>query len=337
LEGTQDSLDTTGGLGRRVLAEASQPKTDGMKTAGPEFSREIQVLKKKLMSPTKDRVHLLAECMSLLRGYRVRRQRSGCTLALGLAEKLSEELNEAESKEVEDLRASLKGELDLWKMTESATQKACFELIRFIEERPEDSHEARLVLGRAWFLLASHFPRGCSEWDLAPEEGLVVAMGLAEESLEAVPTDASANTLMGRLILSHPDSDLGLAIEFFQRALGSDSEYDPAEVALAWVDIQKNSLKSAHGRLQRVLARENQSPGFYHVWSQYHLAVNQYDDAYVWIERAVRGAPQSGIYYLEKAVIAGRLGRKGEAESAFERAKELLGDTYFFKYQQGFS
>ena len=65
--------------------------------------------------------------------------------------------------------------------------------------------------------------------------------------------------------------------------------------------------------------------------------VNQYDDAYVWIERAVRGAPQSGIYYLEKAVIAGRLGRKGEAESAFERAKELLGDTYFFKYQQGFS
>jgi tetratricopeptide (TPR) repeat protein len=139
--------------------------------------------------------------------------------------------------------------------------------------------------------------------------------------LLARPDDASAHYGLGRVY------ELGMHFDQAKAEFLRSTELQPIQTE-AWyelgvVALKQNDYPSALPYFQKVLARNGQHGGALADTGQALYREKRYDEALVYLRRAVAAAPsyQPGHYYL--GLTLNRLGQKEEADRELQTAQKL--------------
>lgn len=139
--------------------------------------------------------------------------------------------------------------------------------------------------------------------------------------LQARPDDASAHFGLGRVY------ELGMHFDQAKAEFLRSTELQPIQTE-AWYELgdialKQNDYAAALPYFQKVLARDARHAGALADAGQTLYREKRYDDALVYLRRAVAAAPeyQPGHYYLGLTLT--RLGQKEEAERELQTAQKL--------------
>lgn len=186
---------------------------------------------------------------------------------------------------------------------------------------------ARALLAQGLVQLSIHFPAALEQLGMNPGNALEHALCLSEESIAQAPNLPDGHSALARTLLCHHDDRaLEDAAEIFKHALALNPKHDPAEIGLATIALERNAYDEALERVNKVLKRGNGQAQPLVLRALIYMAQEQWDKAHKDMERAVKLAPDNGLFRLDAVKAAAKHGQKNKEEEHRRAAQEALGE-----------
>ncbi len=186
---------------------------------------------------------------------------------------------------------------------------------------------ARALLAQGLVQLSIHFPNALEQLGMNPGNALEHALCLSEEAIAQAPDLTDGHSALARTLLCHHDERALMdAEEIFQHALTLNPEHDPAEIGLATIALERNAHEEALERVNKVLKRGNGQAQPLVLRALIHMAKEEWDKAHKDMERAVKLAPENGLFRLDAVKAAAQHGKKTQEEEHRRAAQEALGE-----------
>lgn len=185
------------------------------------------------------------------------------------------------------------------------------------------------TLAHALIQGAVHFPDLLKQIGLSPEDALSRAFVLAEQAIALAPEVPDGHAALGRCLLCHDDSDASEdAVALLEHALVLEADHDASEVALATALRACGQKDDALQHVERVIRRGNGLPFPFVLRGLLLSDAGRAEEARADFERALRLAPEAGLFALEAAYVCEAAGHQQKAEAYRKQAMQLLGDAF---------
>ena len=186
---------------------------------------------------------------------------------------------------------------------------------------------ARALLAQGLVQLSIHFPIALEKLGMNPGNALEHALLLSEESIAQAPNLADGHSALARTLLCHHDERaLQDAEEIFHHALSINPEHDPAEIGLATIALERNGADEALMRVNKVLKRGNGQAQPLVLRALIYMELKEWELAHKDMERAVKLAPENGLFRLDALKAATKYGQSSKEEEHRQAAKQVLGE-----------